>query len=82
MLAFFQGEQAGRRRVKQLEQVNARLRQKADAVAMSGNKAAEEMAHAEARAVAAEVAERDLRTAVEAIKRDFEARTRKQELRY
>lgn len=47
---------------------------------MSGKKAKEEIAHAEARALAAEVAERDLRTAVEAIKRDFEAWTRKQEL--
>lgn len=53
-----------------------------DAEAISGKKAAEEMAHAEARALAAEEAERHLRAAVEAIKRDFEARNRKQELRY
>lgn len=43
---------------------------------MSGKKGAEEMVRAEARAVAAEVAERDLRMAVEAIKRDFEASRR------
>lgn len=41
-------------------------------MAISGKKVVEEKAHAEARALAAEVAERDLRAAVEAIKRDFE----------
>eukprot|EP00904_Undaria_pinnatifida_P008655 jgi/Undpi1/491/HiC_scaffold_10.g03957.m1 len=67
-----QGEEAARRRARQLEQVNARLRQKTESMAISGKKVVEEKAHAEARALAAEVAERDLRAAVEAIKRDFE----------
>lgn len=44
------------------------------ALAVSEQKAAEEKGFAEARATAAEVSERELRGAVEAIKDDFEVR--------
>lgn len=41
-------------------------------LALSEQKAAEKTAHAEAKVIAAEAAERELRIAVEAIKHDFE----------
>lgn len=43
-------------------------------MSLSGQKASEEKALAEAKAVSAEAAEQELRASVEAIKSDFEAR--------
>ncbi|CAN0438937.1 unnamed protein product, partial [Ectocarpus sp. 12 AP-2014] len=68
-----QGEQAGSKRIKKLELVVSSLREQVAALALSEHRAAEEATRAESRATSAEVAERDLRAAVEGIKTDFEA---------
>eukprot|EP00903_Cladosiphon_okamuranus_P016696 g15391.t2 len=68
-----QGEQASCKRVKKLELAIVGLREQVAALALSEQKAIEEMARAKARATAAEAAESELRKAVEAIKHDFEA---------
>ncbi|CAN0287016.1 unnamed protein product [Pylaiella littoralis] len=76
-----QGEQTCRKRAKKLELVIAGLKEKVSALAVSEQKAAEEKGFAEARATAAEVSERELRGAVEAIKDDFEVLVRDLRLR-
>lgn len=64
----------GCKRIKKLEIAIAGLREQVRAVALSEQKAVESTAGAEARAMAAESSERELRKAVEAIKYDFEVR--------
>lgn len=69
-----QGEQTGRKRTRKLELVVAGLREQVSALALSEQKASQDKGLAEARATAAELSERELRRAVEAIKDDFEVR--------
>lgn len=72
MFSCSQGEQTGRKRTKKLELVIAGLREQVSALSLSEQKATQEKGFAEARTTAAELSERELRRAVEAIKDDFE----------
>lgn len=74
MLWICQGEAEGFKRIKKLELVVSCLKEQAAALMLSEQKAAEGMTRAEARAEMAEVAERELRESVKAIKDDFEVR--------
>ncbi|CAM9099172.1 unnamed protein product, partial [Scytosiphon promiscuus] len=67
-----QGEAEGCKRIKKLEFIVSGLKEQAATRTLSEEKAAEGMARAEARAELAELAERELRESVKAIKADFE----------
>lgn len=67
-----QGENASRQRIKKLELVIAGLREKLAGMVISEEKMAEKGARADAKAMLAEKGEQELRSAVRAIKYDFE----------
>lgn len=68
---FFQGEEALRKRNKNLEALVADLQDKLAAFARNDVAGGEQVAFAEARASAAEKAEKELRAAVVALKKEF-----------